>query len=215
MYNQKQRADSQQTQINPKCTTIELRSVLNKLRFIHPLKCDQFLVSDRRGNSRMGVRALSRLNALSALNIQTTQLALMNRSTVISTRSRGSKCINWFVPINSTTNLNRHGVAGIDLLHILPANQMATQRVEDFNSFIKENQFRMNKDLEADRTNQSTPNAGNYQSKGKSIINNLQIEHHRNYPKSHACKNQTTFRAKDLRIVHQSIFSRTVEKQVA
>jgi hypothetical protein len=43
----------------------------------------------------------------------------------------------------------------------------------------------------------------------------LQIEHRGHYPKSHARKNVTTFRAKNLRIIHQSIFSCTSEKQVA
>jgi hypothetical protein len=43
----------------------------------------------------------------------------------------------------------------------------------------------------------------------------LQTEHRGYYPKAHTCKNITTLRAKNLRIVHQSIFSRAVEKQVA
>jgi hypothetical protein len=73
----------------------------------------------------------------------------------------------------------------------------------------------MDKDLVADRTNPSSPNTGNDQSKVKSIINNLQIEHRDHYPKGHARENVTTFRAKNFRIVHQSIFSCTSEKQVA
>jgi hypothetical protein len=43
----------------------------------------------------------------------------------------------------------------------------------------------------------------------------LKIEHRGHYPKSHARKNVTTFRAKNLRIIHQSIFSCEIEKQVA
>jgi hypothetical protein len=43
----------------------------------------------------------------------------------------------------------------------------------------------------------------------------LQVEHGGHYPKSHARKNVTTFRAKNLRIIHQSIFSCASEKQVA
>jgi hypothetical protein len=70
-------------------------------------------------------------------------------------------------------------------------------------------------DLVADRTNQSSPNTGNDQAKVKSVIDNLKVEHRGHYPKAHACKNVTTFRAKNLRIVHQSIFSCTSEKQVA
>jgi hypothetical protein len=70
-------------------------------------------------------------------------------------------------------------------------------------------------DLVADRTNQSSPNTGNDQAKVKSVIDNLKVEHRGHYPKAHACKNVTTLRAKSLRIVHQSIFSRAIEKQVA
>jgi hypothetical protein len=70
-------------------------------------------------------------------------------------------------------------------------------------------------DLVADRTNQSSPNTGNDQAKVKSIINDLKVEHRGYYPKAHTCKNVTTLRAKNLRIIHQSIFSRAIEKQVA
>jgi hypothetical protein len=43
----------------------------------------------------------------------------------------------------------------------------------------------------------------------------LQIEHRGHYPKGHACENVTTFRSKDVGIIHPRIFSRLQEKQVA
>ena len=215
MNNQKQSTCNQKNQIKPKRFPVELKPVLNKLRFIKPLKCDNFLVSNSRGNSRVGVRALTGLNAASALNIQTAQLTLMNRSAVIPARSWGSKGVNLFGSNTSTMSLNRHGVTSVDLFNILPTNQVMGKGIYNLNSFIKENNFRMNKDLIADQTKQSSPNTGNDQSKVKSIINNLQIEHRGHYPKSHACENVTAFRAKNLRIIHQSIFSCTSEKQVA
>jgi hypothetical protein len=73
----------------------------------------------------------------------------------------------------------------------------------------------MDKDLVADQASQGSPNTCNDQAKVKSIINDLQIKHGRYHPKAHAGKNVTAFRAKNLRIVHQSIFSRAIEKQVA
>ena len=163
----------------------------------------------------MGVRALTGLNAASTLNVQTAQLTLMNRSAVIPARSWGSKGVNLFSSNTFTMSLNRHGVTSVDLFNILPTNQVVGKGIYNLNSFIKENNFRMNKDLIADQSNQSSPNTGNDQSKVKSIINNLQVEHRGHDPKGHACENVTAFRAKNLRIIHQRIFSCTSEKQVA
>ena len=163
----------------------------------------------------MRSRALTSLNAASSLNVQTPQLTLMNRSAVIPAWGRGCKGVDFFDSNTFATCLNRHGVASVDLFDILPTNQVMGEGIYDFNSFIKENNLRMNKNLVADRTNQSSPDTGNDQSKVKSIINDLQIEHRGHDPKSHACENVTTFRAKNLRIIHQSIFSCRSEKQVA
>ena len=215
MNNQKQGAGNQKNQINPKSFSVELIPVLNKLRFIKSLESDNLLVSDSRGNTRVRSRALTRLNAASSLNVQTTQLTLMNRSAVIPAWGRGCKGVDFFDSNTFATCLNRHGVASVDLFDILPTNQVMGEGIYDFNSFIKENNLRMNKNLVADRTNQSSPDTCNDQSKVKSIINDLQIEHRGHDPKSHACENVTTFRAKNLRIIHQSIFSCSSEKQVA
>jgi hypothetical protein len=43
----------------------------------------------------------------------------------------------------------------------------------------------------------------------------LQIKQRGYYPKDHARENVTSFRAKNLRIIHKSIFSCTSAKQVA
>lgn len=215
MNNQKQGASNQKNQINPKSFSVELIPVLNKLRFIESLESDNLLVSDSRGNTRVRSRALTSLNAASSLNVQTPQLTLMNRSAVIPAWGRGCKGVDFFESNTFATCLNRHGVASVDLFDILPTNQVMGEGIYDFNSFIKENNLRMNKNLVADRTNQSSPDTGNDQSKVKSIINDLQIEHRGHDPKSHACENVTTFRAKNLRIIHQSIFSCRSEKQVA
>lgn len=215
MNNQKQGAGNQKNQINPKSFSVELIPVLNKLRFIKSLESDNLLVSDSRGNTRVRSRALTSLNAASSLNVQTPQLTLMNRSAVIPAWGRGCKGVDFFDSNTFATCLNRHGVASVDLFDILPTNQVMGEGIYDFNSFIKENNLRMNKNLVADRTNQSSPDTGNDQSKVKSIINDLQIEHRGHDPKSHACENVTTFRAKNLRIIHQSIFSCRSEKQVA
>lgn len=215
MNNQKQGASNQKNQINPKSFSVELIPVLNKLRSIKSLESDNLLVSDSRGNTRVRSRALTSLNAASSLNVQTTQLTLMNRSAVIPAWRRGRKGVDFFESNTFATCLNRHGVASVDLFDILPSNQVMGEGIYNLNSFIKENNLRMNKNLVADRTNQSSPDTGNDQSKVKSIINDLQIEHRGHDPKSHACENVTTFRAKNLRIIHQSIFSCRSEKQVA
>ena len=215
MNNQKQSTCNQKNHIDPKRSPIKFISVLNKFRFTKPLKSDYLLVSDGGCNSRVGVRALARLNTASILNVQTAQLTLMNRSAVIPARSRGSKSVDLFVSNASTMSLNRHGVTSVNLLNILPTNQVLAKGIYDFKALIKENNFRMDKDLVADRTNQSSPNTGNNKSKVKSIINDLQIEQRGYYPKGHARENVTSFRAKNLRIIHKSIFSCTSAKQVA
>ncbi len=215
MNNQKQGAGNQKNQINPKSFSVELIPVLNKLRSIKSLESDNLLVGDSRGNTRVRSRALTRLNAAGSLNVQSSQLTLMNRSAVIPAWGRGCKGVDFFESNTFATCLNRHGVASVDLFDILPTNQVVGKGIYDFNSFIKENNLRMNKNLVADRTNQSSPDTGNDQSKVKSIINDLQIEHRGHDPKSHACENVTTFRAKNLRIIHQGIFSCSSEKQVA
>ena len=215
MNNQEQRTCSQKSEIYPESILVKLISVTNVFRLINTTKVYQLLVCNSRGNARMASGALARLNTASALNIQTAQLTLMNRSAVIPARSWGSKSVNLFGSNTFTMSLNRHGVSSVDLLNILPTNQVMSKGIYNLNSFIKENNFRMNKDLIADQTNQSSPNTGNDQSKVKSVINNLQVEHRGHYPKGHARKNVTTFRAKNLRIIHQRIFSCTSEKQVA
>jgi len=215
MNNQKQGACNKKNQIKPKSFSVELIPILNKLRSIKSLESDNLLVGDSRGNTRVRSRALTSLNAASSLNVQTTQLTLMNRSAVIPAWGRGRKSVDFFDSNTFASCLNRHGVASVDLFDILPSNQVMGEGIYDFNSFIKENNLRMNKNLVADQTNQSPPDTGNNQPKVKSIINNLQIEHRCYDPKNHPSKNVATFRAKNLRIIHQSIFSRTSEKQVA
>jgi len=215
MNNQKQSACNQKNKINPNGFSVELIPVLNKLRFIKTSKSNNLLVSDSRGNSRVGVGALTGLDTAGVLNIQAAQLTLMNRSAVIPAWGRGRKSVDFFDSNTFATCLNRHGVASVDLFDILPTNQVMGEGIYDFNTFIKENNFRMNKNLVADQTNQCSPDTGNYQPKVKSIINNLQIEHRGHDPKSHPSKNVATFRAKNLRIIHQSIFSCSSEKQVA
>ena len=215
MNNQKQSACNQKNKINPNGFSVELIPVLNKLRFIKTSKSNNLLVSDSRGNSRVGVGALTGLDTAGVLNIQAAQLTLMNRSAVIPAWGRCRNGVDFFESNTFATCLNRHGVSSVDLFDILPTNQVMGEGIYDFNTFIKENNFRMNKNLVADQTNQCSPDTGNYQPKVKSIINNLQIEHRCYDPKGHPSKNVATFRAKNLRIIHQSIFSCSSEKQVA
>jgi len=215
MNNQKQRTCNQKSQIYPKSILVKLIPVANVFRLINSAKCDQLLVGNSRGNARMASGALTGLYAARSLNIQSTQLTLVDRSAVVPARSRRCKGIDLLSANFIAKGFDRQGVASVDLFNILPTDQMMGKGIYNFNTFIEENNLRMNKDLVADRTNQSSPNTGNDQAKVKSVINNLKIEHRGHYPKSHARKNVTTFRAKNLRIIHQSIFSCEIEKQVA
>jgi len=215
MNNRKQSTSKQKCQIHKKRLLIKFILIFNKLRLVNPFKLNQSLIGYHRGNSRVRSWALTSLNTACSLNIQTAQLTLMNRSAVISAWCRGGKSMDFSISNTFANGSNRHGVASVDFINILPTNQMAGKGIYNLNSFIKENNLGMNKDLIADETNQSSPDTGSDQSKVKSIINNLQIEHRGHYPKGHTRKNVTTFRSKDVGIVHPRIFSRLQEKQVA
>lgn len=215
MNNCKQNTCHQESRIHPKRNFIGYILVLNKFWLIKFSKSNQLLIGNSRSYSRVRSWALTCLDTLRALYVQSAQLTLMDVSAVIPARSRGGKGVNLSVPSTCSTCLNRHGVTGIDLLHILPADQMATKRIKYFNTFIKENYLWIDKYLIADGTDQSSPQYGNDQAKVKSIINNLQINHDRNHPKSDTSKYKTTFWSKYFNPAHQNIFSRAVEKQVA
>gem|GEM_PF-2267100 len=215
MNNQKQSTQNQKSQINHKRRFVKFKLVLHKKRLIDFPEVIKSLICYYRGNSRVRSRALANLDTACSLNIQTAQLTLMNRSTVIPAGCRGSKSIDFSISNTFANGFNRHGVASVDLINILPTDQMAGKWVNYFNCLIKENNLRMNKNLIADQTNQCSPDTGRDQSKIKSIINNLQIEHRGHYPKGNACENVTTLRSKDMGIIHPRIFSRLQEKQVA
>lgn len=215
MNKQKHARRNQEQQIYPKRPLIKPIAVFDEITSINPAKLIKFVVGDYSSNTRVSSRALTSSDTAGTFDRHSTQLTLMKISSVVSAGRRGSKGVDLFSFNLIAKSFNRKGVASINLLNILPADQVITKGISNLDSLIKENELGINKYLIADRADNAAPECGNYKTKVKSIINKLQIQHGANHQKGHGSKDITAFWSKYFNVVHQSIFSCTQLKWVA
>ena len=215
MNKQKYARRNQEQQIYPKRPLIKPIAVVDEITATNSAKLIKFVVGDYSRNTRVSSRALTSPDTAGTLDRHSTQLTLMNISTVVPAGRRGSKGVDLFSFNLIAKSFNRKGVASINLFNILPADQVITKWISNLYTLIKENYLGVNKYSIADRADKGSPKRGNYKTKVKSIINKLQIQHGANHQEGHGSKDITAFWSKNFSVVHQSIFSCTQLKWVA
>jgi hypothetical protein len=165
-------------------------------------------------SSRISSRAISGSDDVVLFHIETAHLGLMNSAAVIATGSRSSESLNLALLSFPVVGNDAHRVTGFDLLNFLPANQMAGEWIDDFNSLVIENDCGMKKDLKENRTYKGSPNSCNH-SAGEAIIKEINVDKKANKEEAQDGKNVRARRPEELAIVHEEIFSRAREMRAA
>ncbi len=144
---------------------------------------------------------LSGSNRTLATLRQTPKFAWVNSASAISTGSWSSPSVR-----NFTVCRDGQTKATIDALHLVPTNGEFIKRINDRNTFIKEQNFRTNKDQVGGQTCNNRPSNSLH---GFDPISVTQGES-RNDKSRHIdgpCVNKTTSRSKDIQISHPHIVS--------
>lgn len=161
-------------------------------------------------NSRVAARAFAGADHAAISNPHSFNFIGMNTATVVATRSLSSKGMN-FVAGNRMNDV--HGKSGINFLHLMPTNFEALQGIYNQQSFIKENNFGMNKNQIEDAADNQAPSNG-ARSISKTVINYIYVDQSANRKESAESHDVTTAWSKGLRIRHLAIISRNeIEKE--
>ena len=128
-------------------------------------------------------------------------LARMQSSSVISTRSWRGPCVDLF-----TRHAYAHGVSRINRLDLMPTDSKFGKRIGDNDTFVKESDFRSNKKQISQITYQSSQE---YCDQISSEIANKDCLNNQDSGESVGNRrgNPNSFRAKNVRILHPVIFS--------
>lgn len=158
-------------------------------------------------SSQMGSSAaltsgrISRTQRLSTWNTDSSQFALVNSSGVVATRSRGCDCID-----DRVINLDGHAVASFDCFNLMPTNSDLTQHIRNRDTFIVENDFRLqeqnigsqnNRDTDCCNCDDSVPAIDNH------IVEQKTYGEHEAKGEIH----KVTSRAIDVRVTHSRIMT--------
>ncbi len=215
MYNKESNCRDEERQIKEKGTFVKLMPIANVIYSFNSGKLSKFLVSNCRGNSRMSSRTLASSNTFSTMDTKSTQLTLMDIPAMVPARGWSSEGINLLGWNSITKSSYRHGVASLNLLNILPTNQVSTKGVNNFYCLIKKDHLWVDKNLKAHRANPCAPKRSGNKTEIKSIINQLQVKRNKYSGKAHAAKEESTSWPKVFSVTHQGIFSCIQLRQVA
>jgi len=99
-----------------------------------------------------GSRRFTRTQLTSVTKVKTADFTRVNRTTVITTRSWRGPSMDSF-----SIDQDRHGVAGFDLLNLMPTNGDGAQWISNADAFIKEGNFGIPQNGESKSADESTP----------------------------------------------------------
>ena len=97
-------------------------------------------------------RRFTRTQLTRVTKVKTADFTRVNRTTVITTRSWRGPSMDSF-----SIDQDRHGVAGFNLLNLMPTHSDSAQWISNTDAFIKEGNFGITQNGESKSTDKSTP----------------------------------------------------------
>ena len=150
-------------------------------------------------------RTITRTNQAVDSNVQTSDFTGVNGSTVIATGSGSSPSVNSFA-----TNLNTHGVFGINAFNALPTHSDLIKWISDSDSFIKEFDLWTVQNKINQRRGKNSPGCCEHTAMNvtyKDALNNHDCD---NYVGNESAEN-TASGPEDIKITHVPILSQKSE----
>ncbi len=161
--------------------------------------------SDCGGSSRASARTLSGSDNSTISNSHPLNLVGMHGSTVVATRGLSREGMNLF---SGTAMNDIHGVTGINLLDLMPANRKALQGIDNHQAFIKEDDLRMHKNQIENCTENQTPR-NSADGVNEPIIHDVNGDQGASRKKSREGQEDSTFGSEDFNVGHHVILSCT------
>ena len=157
-----------------------------------------------RRHTRITSRRFTKSKTALIGDTQTSDLAGMNFSSVISTRSWSGPSVN-----NLLTDMNTHGVFGFDCADISPTNAVAPEWINNFDSLISNfQQWAMQNQVEPERN--KTTNSDSQERLANFTGENSLKNHNHDDAVSNCSCNHAGFTSKDFRVSHDSILAQGV-----
>ena len=154
-----------------------------------------------RRHTRITSRRFTKSNALGVSQIHSPNVAGMNFSAVITTRSWSGPGVD-----NLICDLNAHGVSGFDSLNIAPSNGVTPNWIDDIDSLVTNfNAWAMQNQVET-VSNQAT-NTSDQERITEGATEDGLHHHHQNTAVHNGSSNDTGFAAKNFRVGHDSILA--------
>ena len=199
----KQNRDGGECYENKKSVSIKFRTI----RSTNSLIVRKSIETNSRKSyrySRVTARRFTSAHVASVGNLQSSDLAGMNISTVISTGSLSRPSVDFL-----TANSDIHGEFGTDLLNLVPTDRDLAKWISDSDSFIEDSHLRANKGEVKEIADQQRPTKSCV--KAFDTLNKETLRGDTGTEKiDKSGKKVTTSRAVDLRISHTNSLSRKV-----
>lgn len=186
----------------------DLRVVSEALELLDPTSC--YSGSGARTTSG----AISGSDDITFFEMKAANLALMDVSAVVSARGGSCESLDLSVLSLSISSDDAHGVARLDLIDLVPANLMASERIDNYHAFIVKDHRGVQEDLVADCASKAAPNCSD-NSAGKSVIQEVNVNQGGKEEESEIGEYIRTPGSEELAIIHEEIFSCEVEKRAA
>ena len=153
--------------------------------------------------TRVTTRRFSGSNQISITNSKTTNLARVNRTRVVTTRSWSSPGVNTF-----TSNGDRHSVFSFDAFNALPTYLDTLQGISNDYSFVTKGDFRSDKEEMGTITNEQSPRCSD-----QNCFCAVMGEGNSNFSDNNEVDNTSrdidSLRAELSRVIHETILSQS------
>lgn len=157
------------------------------------------------GSTTMRSGTITRTNKSIAANIHSFNFTGMNGSSMVSPGSGRSPSVDSFI-----SNLNTHGVFGIDTFNPLPAHSDLIEWISDANALIKEFDLWSMQNHIDKRCRKTTPDGINEAIIPTATKETLNNQYHNDKVEGQRGKNATA-RAKEFNVIHGAILSQKSE----
>lgn len=162
----------------------------------------------------VGARTIAGADDVALLQVKAPHLALMDCSTVVSTRGGSGKGLDLSLLSLPIMSDDAHRVSSFDLFHILPADLMAGKWIDDHDSLVVEDNRGVKEDLIGQCASKERPGTRNYAT-SKSIIKEIHVGKCGKEEESQEGEDVRARRSEELAISHEEIFSCVREMRAA
>ncbi len=145
--------------------------------------------------------AITRANKSSSANIHTFNFTGMNGATMVAPWSGSGPSVNSFI-----SNLNAHGVFGIDAFYALPTHSDLIEWISDSNALIKEFDLWSMQNHINQSCRKTTPDYARQRLVPTIASKTLNGQYQNNKVKGQRCENAAA-RPKAINVVHEAILS--------